>query len=252
MKHLLKIFLLVLLIFSCSKKEVTPVPNCTLQSFDTDSPETGMTSAKYEYDTQGRLTKLTNDETNLQTTYSYFSSQVNATQLNQKTGSISRYVYDLNSKGLAIALNITFSNSTSKQKYTYEYDANDYTIKTTYQLTDSNNQITSQRTTISSYQDGNLITSESDDASKVTYTYYTDKVLSYNVGLIFLGKRSTNFIKTVQYVSSKSTVYTYSKTDNVNEYDNSGFLTKQTQIRTKTSDGSTSTLKLSNYKFSCQ
>jgi hypothetical protein len=250
MKYVTQFIIVIIIACSCSKTEVVPAKNCMLLSFSTDSPETGMTNAKYEYDTQGRVIKFINNEHKKESTYVYSSSQVIETELFQ--GNTTKYVYDLNSKGLANAVTVTYSNNKQVQKFTREYDDNGFLKRRTYKGFNANGQLVSQETSNYTFKDGNLIMIESDSGTKATYTYYTDKAIPYQTELPFLGRRVANYMKKAEFVSTTQFIYGYTKIDYINEYDDAGLLTKQKQVRIKTSDGSVQTFTFSNFKFSCQ
>ena len=241
------------MIYSCKKEENKPeetpetptTKSCQLLNRQTDA---GMVYKSYEYDSQGRLTKIQDynsgvlDPTDFQT-FEYSSTEVNTYDENH----ILLAKWLINSNGYATTEYAYLDNDTTY----FEYNSDGYLVKETTHTGGSSHTIERKDYTISG---GNVIKEERFENDSlyetIDFEYYSDKLSksqigsNYQLGSIYLkGVKNKNLTKKITYTSTFSSVdideYVYELNEN-------GYVTRVSQ----TNNGS-STPNVWRYSYTC-
>ncbi len=182
------------------------------------------TSESFQYDLEGRISQMLYDMPQWMDSvlhiFKYYPSKVNVEYFYTNHFKGGRYTYYLNADGLAVAdTQITYSqkgDSTISFTDTFIYDQNGYMVeKKTFIDGDTSRWISENYQIVN----GNIVSTVFDRADwgsplTETYEYYPNSLNTLgnaNTGRIFLGKSSTNLMKSslTQYDPPKTAKYTY-------------------------------------------
>lgn len=201
MRILLPTLILSLLLIACKKNK--DQNNCILDKVELSSNNSTQTDT-YEYDTQGRISKIINTFSGIRH-FEYFTDSVVIT-----TNNI-REVYLLDSKGLAISSKTTFfPNPNSLQDdYLYSYNADGYLIEERHIFSQVYNGDVLRDTAFNYYTilNGNVVVNNYTKAAQPMYIEYSSDLLSQNnpafnpfkSGLgTFLGKPPRNLMSKIK------------------------------------------------------
>ncbi|MBL7933437.1 MAG: hypothetical protein JNL60_16140 [Bacteroidia bacterium] len=239
-----KIALIALLsagvLFSCKKKDdkpeeetpvVTPTPAPTIakiksETMTTNSNGTTVSSkTDYEYDSNGRVIKMTRDDGSY-STLTWGSTQVIQKDFDDNTvttpASIS--TYDLNASGLCISQ----SQGTLGTTATYEYNADGYQTKMT---TTNSGQTTVLNFVITNGNQTSMSTTFSGFPMTMTIEYFTDKtntIGNVNHGMTIFGKDSKNLAKKM----STNVLGQTTASDITYQFDSKNRVSKMSQTQT--------------------
>ena len=183
------------------------------------------TSESFQYNSLGRISQMLYDMPQWMDSvlhiFKYYPSKVNVEYFYTNHFKGGRYTYYLNADGLAVAdTEITYNqngDSTISFTYTFIYDQNGYMVeKKIFMGGDTSRWISENYQIVN----GNVVSTVFDRADwgsslTETYEYYpnTGNTLgNANTGRMFLGKSSTNLMKSslTQYNPPQTAKYTYS------------------------------------------
>jgi Domain of unknown function (DUF4595) with porin-like fold len=249
-KILLSIYVAIMMIAVACKKENTVSPEIcqVISSKYYDATYKKYITTKYDYNSDGKVSKISNDRDGSYTTISYSSTAIVTTDFDKNNKQLYTQNYILNAMGYVIK-----SGATSNFPYTYEYDSQGYFIK----------GFNSEYTETNTYTDGNLTTNKVTYTNSgkfygsTTYDYYLDKPntltlnnfsslsaysygISIDVSQNLTGKKSKNLVKkttTINYFANSTTDIT----DYTYTFDSKG---NPTQAVAKSSNGYANTIDI--------
>lgn len=233
-------------LFSCKKKDDTPEETTpvTTTTGATPAPTTykiktekvsnsgASTETTYEYDSNGRVTKMTHSDGSFSTVEWSSGKCVQKEFDNGATTPISTTTFDLNASGQC-----TSQSDDSGTTTTYEYNSEGYQTK----MTSSGSGQTSVMTfVVNNGNQSSMSTSISGINMTMNMDYFTDKTNTtgnVNKGMSIFGKDNKNLIKSMSTSfmgQSISMTFTY-------EFDSKNRVTKMTQTQTSSGTSSSST-----------
>ena len=222
--------ILIILVCSCKKNNdnqtpVNPASSHIKSMIFTDTTGKYFSSMSFQYDSQGKVTQMIidnpPDNDSLNYKYEYYSTMVIEKIFYRNNVKYGRTVYYLNSDGLAISETDMGYNqngdSSVAQTVTYKYNTDGYMLEKKSYLFGDTATWFSYNWQIQNGNNASMVLSLSAwGGGSVTenYEYYlntTNTLGNTNTGKMFLGKSSTNLIKSsvTNNTTPKSGTYTY-------------------------------------------
>lgn len=219
---LLCVLLSIALVFNSCKKTVEPInPDAIPKIQKITEYKNGLISSftSYEYDTNGRISKITHSDSSYEI-YIYSPDSI-IKNIYQANGKIASLISRLNKNGLI------FNEGNGAE---YEYDLLGF--KTSWIISDADTHYDYKVSNGNTIEMSNTYYSAQSAANKEIYTYKflpnsTNTIGNENIGITFYGKQNKNLVEVTSHIlqdafRKNNSSYSYSY-----EYDNKKRVTKR-------------------------